>query len=450
SPVIDASGVVYLQAHGRLVALDYYGALAWSFSTGAAFSACVSSPAIGIDRRIYGATDYLGTLYAIDTNYTFVWSYRTGGLWGSSPAIGYTGNVYIGSYDDNLYAFTSNGALAWSYLTGDNIYSSSAIDTSENIYIGSRDNRFYAFTSVGVLSWSYMTNDADIDSSPGIDARGWVYVGAQDNRIYAFTTYDGTLVWTYVVDGPVDSSPAIGSGGSLYVGSNDNNLYALGTAQITYEIYGDEDPGEVSWIAVPFCGTGIETTEDLGNAIAALLSSPANLDKIYITWLDASTQTTDTTTGTYYSAVPIWVWANSADIIIGTMYKVTVTLANGFESVELTLTGCAEPVEFTIHDLAESGDNENWISIPWSKWYLDTTFDLGPSTVYWWPDVSNLDTWYIDLWNIDDQSTDTTQGTYYDVLGDWLWTNEYDIWPGLPVIIYPTDKNDQARSIYWP
>ncbi|MEJ2745636.1 MAG: hypothetical protein P8123_08155, partial [bacterium] len=75
---------------------------------------------------------------------------------------------------------------------------------------------------------------------------------------------------------------------------------------------------------------------------------------------------------------------------------------------------------------------------------------LGPSTTYWWPDVSNLDKWYIDLWDIVNQSTDTTTGTYYDYFEDWLWANEYDVWPGLPCIVKPTDKDDEARSIYWP
>ncbi|MEJ2746159.1 MAG: PQQ-binding-like beta-propeller repeat protein, partial [bacterium] len=350
---------------------DSVGTFVWSYSTYTASVPHYSSPAIGSDWSIYWGTGDLGFVYAINSNVTLAWSYKTGDILQSSCAIGSAGNVYIGCYDNNFYAFTSAGKISWSYSAlscsydGD-FYSSPAVDVSENVYIGSRDNNFYAFTSIGALYWSYDAGK-NIDSSPAIDARGWVYVGAQDDRVYAFTTYDGALVWAYAADGSFNSSPAIGSGGRLYVGSLDNNIYSIGTASITYDVYGDEDPGEVSWIAVPFCGTGIETTEDLGNAIAALITSPANQDTIVIEWLTAVNQQTHTTTGTYYSGIPIWSWANSADIIIGTMYKVTVTLANGFESVELTLTGCAEPVEFTIYDLAGSNDNENWISIPWSK-----------------------------------------------------------------------------------
>ncbi|MEJ2746261.1 MAG: PQQ-binding-like beta-propeller repeat protein, partial [bacterium] len=408
SPVISAAGEIWTQARRSLVAFDSVGTFAWSYwPTGAPTDPHYSSPAMGSDGSIYWGAGTVDTVYAIDSSRAFAWSYRTSDTLQSSCAIGSAGNVYIGCYDNNLYAFTSDGALAWSYLMVGDVYSSPAIDTSENIYV------------------------------------------AQDDRVYAFTTYDGALVWTYVAYGSINSSPAIGSGGRLYVGSLDNNIYAIGTASITYDVYGDAD-GEESWIAVPLCDTGYDTTEELGNAIAALFTSPANLDTILIEWLTPDDQVSHTTTGTYYSVISDWVWANSADIIIGTLYKVVVTLAGGAQEVELTLTGCACSVEFTIYDGSGSNDNENWISVPWSKWYLDTTFDLGASTVYWWPDVTNLDTWHIDLWDIDNQATDTTIGTYYDFLGDWLWTNEYDIWPGMPFVTCPTDKNDEARSITWP
>jgi outer membrane protein assembly factor BamB len=450
SPTIDATGDVYVQARSNLCVFTHEGALIWSYRNNTA-PTYASSPALDSNGKAYWGTGGQRRLFVANYNGAFEWSYRTGGTMESSPAVGSGGNIYVGNYDNNLYALNSNGTLAWTYVTGDNIYSSPAIDSDENIYIGSRDNRFYALTSAGALSWSYETVGRNIDSSPAIDARGWVHVGAQDNRVYAFTTYDGTLVWTYKAYSSVNSSPAIGSGGRLYVGSNDNNVYSIGTASITYDIYGDAD-GDESWIAVPFTGTGLSTTGDLGEAIADLITSPAKDDTIVITWLDASTQITSSITGTYKTfPVTVWSWAGDDDaIIIGTLYKVVVTLANGAEEVELTLTGCAEPVEFTIYDLAGSGDNENWISIPWSKWYLETTFDLGASTVFWWPDVAGGDTWFIDLWDIVNQTEDTTQGDYSGFLKKWVWTNEYDIWPGLPVIVLPTDKNDEARSIYWP
>ena len=124
-----------------------------------------------------------------------------------------------------------------------------------------------------------------------------MYVGAQDDRVYAVES-KGTIVWTFVTGEAIKSSPAIGSEGTLYIGSNDNKLHAVGKASATYAIYADEDPGLVNWIAVPFVGTGIDTTEDLGNRIAALFAFEEG-DTIVIRRMIGSDQSEETTSGYY-------------------------------------------------------------------------------------------------------------------------------------------------------
>ena len=337
--MINAAGEICTQARRSLCVFSSTGTLAWSlWPTGAPSEPHYSSPAIGSDGSIYWGTGTAATVYAVDSNRMFAWSYRAGGYLQSSVAIGTACNVYIGSYDNNLYAFTSAGALAWTYATGDSVHSSPAVDASGNIYVGSRDNRFYALTSAGALRWSYLTNGANIDSSPAIDARGWVHVGAQDNRVYAFTA-DGTLVWTCVADGSFNSSPAIGSGGRLYVGSNDNKLHAVGQASVTYTLYADEDPGLVSWVAVPFVGTGIGTTVDLGNRIAALFTGWDSGDTIVITRKIGSDQSEETTSGTYDGEAWGWSPAEGYPIVIEAMYKVTIVRAAGYAEGDLTIAG---------------------------------------------------------------------------------------------------------------
>ena len=44
---------------------------------------------------------------------TLKWSYSTGGLVQSSPAVGSDGTVYVGSFDNNLYAINPDGTLKW-------------------------------------------------------------------------------------------------------------------------------------------------------------------------------------------------------------------------------------------------------------------------------------------------------------------------------------------------
>ena len=296
SPVIDSAGAICMQARSSLAVFDSVGLLSWSFSTGTASTAHSSSPSIDNDGRIFWGTGDIDRLYAVKSDCTFDWSYRMGDAVESSPAVGSDGKILIGCYDNNLYAFMSAGALFWSYLTVGDVHSSPAVDVSENIYVGSRDNRFYVFTSMGALSWSYAVG-MDIDSSPAIDVLGTVYVGAQDNELYAFNS-NGTLAWTYKASKSINSSPAIGSGGRLFAGSNDNNIYAIGPASVTYTLYGDEDPGLVSWIAVPFSNAGIDTTEELGNLIVALFTFETD-DDIVIERKIGSTQDTETTVGTY-------------------------------------------------------------------------------------------------------------------------------------------------------
>jgi outer membrane protein assembly factor BamB len=443
SPMIDATGLVYLQGRSCLIVLGYEGFLDWSYDTTTA-GTHFSSPAMGCsDNKIYWGTGDKDTLFVTGYYGDFEWSYRMGTL-ESSPAIDSDGKVYIGSYDNNLYAFTSTGAFAWSYLTGHDIFSSPGPCC---VYVGSKDNTFYAFSSIGALDWSYDVG-RDILSSPAIDARGWVYVGAQSNKMYAFTA-DGTLIWTYNTYGSIDSSPAVGFD-SLYFGSNDNHLYALGPASVTYTVYGDAD-GDESWVAVPFCDSGIDTTADLGDAIGALFS-PGWFDEIKIARKIGSTQLPEETTGYYDEDETAWVWTpeNGYSIVIGAMYKVTVTLAGGEDEGELTISGCACPLEFTIYDAASG--SENWISVPWTKWawYLDkTTVDLGEWTAYWWPGLDYFDQWLIDIWDIVNQTKDSTTGDYDPP--DWGWTpgSGYDILPGMPFIVKPPDKATN-ESITWP
>ena len=45
---------------------------------------------------------------------------------------------------DNVYALNPNCALTWSYATGSVVYSSPAIGADGTVYVGSIDNKLYA------------------------------------------------------------------------------------------------------------------------------------------------------------------------------------------------------------------------------------------------------------------------------------------------------------------
>ena len=200
------------------------GTVKWSFATG---SLVYSSPAIASEDTIYvGSLD--GNLYALDRNGTQKWSFATGSMVYSSPAIGADGTAYVGSYDGNLYAINADGTKKWAFPAGGaaaSVPSSPAIGADGTVYVGSSDGNLYAVQADGTQKWEFATGSA-VFSSPAIGADGTLYVGSNDGNMYAIQA-DSAQKWTFATGAAVASSPAIGADGTLYVGSNDGNLYAI-------------------------------------------------------------------------------------------------------------------------------------------------------------------------------------------------------------------------------
>jgi outer membrane protein assembly factor BamB len=217
------------------------GTLKWSYATG---QLILSSPAIGTDGTIYvGSGD--SKLYAINPDGTLKWSYSTRGAVDSSPAIGTDGTIYVGSGDSMLYAINPDGMLKWSYdEAGGGIFTSPAIGTDGTIYFGAYDGKLYAISSNGKPKWSCCeTGDIIYWSSPAIGVDGTIYVGSGDSMLYAISS-NGKPKWSYATGDRVFSSPAIGTDRTIYVGSGDRNLYAInpdGTLKWSYSTGGAVD-----------------------------------------------------------------------------------------------------------------------------------------------------------------------------------------------------------------
>jgi parallel beta-helix repeat protein len=199
----------------------------WSYATG---SLVLSSPAV-VNGVVYLGS-YDDSVYALNaTTGALVWSYATGGAVISSPAV-VNGVVYVGSDDGNVYALdAATGALVWSYATGSLVLSSPAV-VNGVVYVGSDDGNVYALdAATGALVWSYATGGG-VYSSPAV-ADGVVYVGSYDDSVYALNATTGALVWSYATGGGVYSSPAVADG-VVYVGSYDGKVYAFGSLQTVY------------------------------------------------------------------------------------------------------------------------------------------------------------------------------------------------------------------------
>jgi len=162
-----------------------------------------------------------------------LWKFETGGVVYSSPAIGSSGTVYVGSLDmkdSKVYALDGkSGAKLWEFATGSSVWSSPAIGSDGSVYVGSETNKVYALDGKsGVKKWEFVAGSY-VRSSPAIGTDGAVYVGSFDHKVYALDGKSGVKLWEFKTGGIVYSSPAIGSDGTVYVGSNDKKLYAIKT-----------------------------------------------------------------------------------------------------------------------------------------------------------------------------------------------------------------------------
>ena len=110
---------------------------------------------------------------------------------------------------------TTNHIL-WSYPTGDIVSSSPAV-AGGVVYVGSYDGKVYALSATtGTSIWSYTTGNW-VQSSPAV-ASGVVYVGrvspdfAGNGAVFALNASTGSLVWNYSMGDAVSSSPAVAGG----------------------------------------------------------------------------------------------------------------------------------------------------------------------------------------------------------------------------------------------
>ena len=187
----------------------------------------VASPSVS-HRGVVASpsTSQRGVVASPSTNYNVGWSYTTGAIVDSGPAVS-GGTVYIGSWDHKVYALdAATGQLRWAYTTGDTVECSPAV-SGGTVYVGNDGAELYALdAATGQLRWTYGTTTA-VDSGPAVSG-GIVYVGSAEGKVYALDAATGQLRWTYTTGG-YPSNPAV-SGGTVYVGSDNGKVYALEAA----------------------------------------------------------------------------------------------------------------------------------------------------------------------------------------------------------------------------
>jgi outer membrane protein assembly factor BamB len=229
SAAIGGDGTIYVNSYAtnmKLFAINPDGSLKWSRDT----SHCSGAPAIGANGTIYVAATTQLLAYNLDGS--LKWSLNASTLSGS-PVIGDDGTIYFGAATGGgaglLYAVRDNGASAtikWTYNSGEIRYSTPAIGNGGTIYVGTVYNNLHAITDAGdhaVVKWVLSTNGSMRNCPPAIGADGTIYIGSDSSgSLYAVTDNgaNATVKWRYETGWSIQSSPAIGSNGTIYVGSS--------------------------------------------------------------------------------------------------------------------------------------------------------------------------------------------------------------------------------------
>lgn len=208
------------------------GTVLWTFETGDVIQ---SSPALAPDGTIYfGSHD--GRLYALNPDGSKKWEFRTLANIPSSPVVAKDGTIYIASLDKMLYAITPEGRIKWLIAPGSAIAATPALGAGGEIYVATAFNRLCAIHPAGSKKWDFNAG-GNLVSSPLVNAQGLICFGCQDGKFYAVKP-DGSVEWTFTASDKINSSPALGSDETLYFGSFGGKLHAMhpdGSSKWEYE-----------------------------------------------------------------------------------------------------------------------------------------------------------------------------------------------------------------------
>lgn len=248
SPVVysleEGQQAIYVgNQEGRLLALNTFGRLLWSFpdqtkGEAALGTVLYGSPAIG-ENQVYFGT-YQGELYSVDrkTGYkspewdmnpivigegihvvggpTFVDSKQ---CYSRLRGIVDGGMLLVGSSDGKIHAYCAvDGSLAWRVETLGEVWGSPVVQ-GDTVFVGSQDSNMYAISlSQGLLKWSRPFKTGGAIVSDPLVVGDKLFFGALDGKLYALNKENGISVWGQPFDAEdwLWSSP-INEGENLYV-----------------------------------------------------------------------------------------------------------------------------------------------------------------------------------------------------------------------------------------
>jgi hypothetical protein len=208
--------------------------------------------------------------------------------------------------------------------------------------------------------------------------------------------------------------------------------------------------GNENWVSIPYNGTGIDTTVDKGNSIAALFT-PVSEDSITIYDWDSEFQLLSTTSGDYIGSAWHWDPLDGYSVSTGAMEKVFINHPSELPfNITWKVSGTVPPAGTVKFKICQTGDgNENWISLPFDQSAITDTVDLGNSLAAKFSPNSG-DSITIYKWDPEFQLLSTTSGDYIGSAWHWDPPDGYLISAGEPLIVYPSHPAGVPWCVWWP
>lgn len=229
---VGPDGLLYAGSdNGVLYALDATGRERWSYQTGMMIW---SSPALSPDGRwlAFGSLD--GHLYLLDAHTgKLLDRFAAGSEVKSSPVLDDRGRVIFGTSQGDVVALkVVNGRLREDYRfhAGAEVYASPAL-AGDGVVVGALDGNVYALDAKGRQRWVYRTRSR-VSASALVSKDGVALVGARNGRLYALDAANGHRLWSFQVSrvprkANLDASPAVTPDGQILVGAYNGTLTRL-------------------------------------------------------------------------------------------------------------------------------------------------------------------------------------------------------------------------------
>ncbi len=208
----------FAEVKGIITITQKVGTVIWTYNSG---SEIRSTPAYYNGKVFFASIN--GTVYSVDKDGNFLWSYKTRFLINSPVVIDADGNVVVGSWDNHVYVISSSGDLVSRIKVSSDITKPVGI-FNENFFVSSEDGKIH-LVKKGKIVWSKEI-DGWVTTNILVDEEGRVFFGTSTGKVYSLS-YTGNFLWVYEASTWITTQISPDDENNLYFGTADGRLYKI-------------------------------------------------------------------------------------------------------------------------------------------------------------------------------------------------------------------------------